>query len=71
MHTYIHTYAQISDFVSDYTGLPAALWHVAYEDPNVGEEDLEEFEVQEAFKAFKESQAPAVKRVKRHATLQS
>ena len=28
------------------------MWHVAYEDANVGEEDLEEFEVREALSAY-------------------
>eukprot|EP00281_Chroomonas_sp_CCMP1168_P016533 CAMPEP_0206216516 /NCGR_PEP_ID=MMETSP0047_2-20121206/2762_1 /ASSEMBLY_ACC=CAM_ASM_000192 /TAXON_ID=195065 /ORGANISM="Chroomonas mesostigmatica_cf, Strain CCMP1168" /LENGTH=62 /DNA_ID=CAMNT_0053638867 /DNA_START=82 /DNA_END=267 /DNA_ORIENTATION=- len=34
---------EVADFVSDHSGLPAALWHVVYDDANVGEEDLEEF----------------------------
>lgn len=35
--------ARFRDFVSGYTNLPAALWHVKYDDTmNLGEEDLEE-----------------------------
>ncbi len=51
---------QISDFVSDVTGQPAALWHVAYADRSVGEEDLEEFELREAVAAYVHAQAANV-----------
>ena len=39
--------ADESDFVSEETGKPAALWHVELEG-DLGEEDLEEFELVEA-----------------------
>lgn len=42
---------QIANFVSDATGLPGALWHVCYDDPDIGEEDLEEFEVLQSVSA--------------------
>ena len=43
--------AEESDFVSEETGKPAALWHMVYNDTGVGEEDLEEYEVKEALVA--------------------
>ena len=42
-----------SDVLSDFTGLPAALWRVKYDDKvDMGEEELEEVEVDDAIEAF-------------------
>jgi hypothetical protein len=40
-----------SNFVDD-AGQPAALWHIRFSDARIGEEDLEEAEVQEALEHF-------------------
>ena len=44
---------QVSDFVSEVSGLPAALWYVKYDDQGLGEEDLEEFEVIQAMHVYR------------------
>ena len=40
--------AQESDFTSDLTNSPAALWHIVFDDKNIGEEDMEEHELKVA-----------------------
>ena len=37
--------ARRSEFVSDYTQLPAALWRVKYDSAALGEEDLEQVRI--------------------------
>ena len=37
-----------SDYLAEATGVPAALWHMTYDDTRIGSEDLEEHEVVEA-----------------------
>ena len=44
--------AELSDFTSEFTGQPAALWHITYDASDMGEEDLEEVEVDDAIEAF-------------------
>jgi len=49
--------AEKSDFYCRETGLPAALWHVRFDDDEVGEEDLEVSEVQAACRDYDQLQA--------------
>ena len=42
----------LSDFLSEYTQEPAPLWHIKYDSAELGEEDLEEVEVEDAAEAF-------------------
>ena len=44
--------SHLSDFVSEYTKSPAPLWHIKYDSAAMGEEDLEEVEVEDAAEAF-------------------
>ena len=44
--------SHLSDFVSDYTKSPAPLWHIKFDSASMGEEDLEEVEVEDAAEAF-------------------
>ena len=48
--------AEKADYVSDITHAPVALWRVLYDDATLGEEDLEEFEVQDAIDSFERDQ---------------
>jgi hypothetical protein len=42
----------LSDFFSEFTQEPAPLWHIKYDSAELGEEDLEEVEVEDAAEAF-------------------
>jgi hypothetical protein len=44
--------SHLSDFSSEFTQEPAPLWHIKYDSAELGEEDLEEMEVEDAAKAF-------------------
>jgi hypothetical protein len=44
--------AELSNFWSDHTGKPAALWRVVYDNDLIGQEDLEDFEVEEAVQIY-------------------
>eukprot|EP00960_Hanusia_phi_P050952 760518-Hanusia_phi.AAC.2 len=44
--------AEVSDFVSEYFKVPAALWHVKFDSAAVGEEDLEQFEVEDGILSY-------------------
>ena len=44
--------SELSDYISEFTGQPAALWHIKYDASDMGEEDLEEVEVDDAIEAF-------------------
>ena len=44
--------SHLSDFISDFTHKPAPLWHIKYDSRDMGEEDLEEVEVDDAHEAF-------------------
>uniref|UniRef100_A0A7S4U6Z4 Plant heme peroxidase family profile domain-containing protein n=1 Tax=Guillardia theta TaxID=55529 RepID=A0A7S4U6Z4_GUITH len=44
----------LADFTSEHTNEPAALWHIQFDDENIGEEDLEEFEVRDAIDLYKD-----------------
>ena len=44
--------AELSNFVSEQTGRPAALWRVVYDHVGIGQEDLEDFEVDEAVQVY-------------------
>eukprot|EP00960_Hanusia_phi_P029264 747862-Hanusia_phi.AAC.9 len=48
---------EISDFVSKDTNQPAALWRISFDDEDIGEEDLEEFEIVNAIQAYEKLQA--------------
>ena len=45
--------ADESDFTSEDTNEPAALWHIVFDDRTVGEEDMEEHEIKEAILRFR------------------
>ena len=45
--------ADKSDFTSEATNEPAALWHIVFDDRTVGEEDMEEHEIKEAILRFR------------------
>ena len=45
---FLRLQAHESDFTSDLTNAPAALWHIELDDESIGEEDMEEHEVDEA-----------------------
>ena len=42
---FLRLQAHESDFTSDLTNAPAALWHIELDDESIGEEDMEEHEV--------------------------
>jgi hypothetical protein len=44
--------SHLSDFCSEFTQEPAPLWHIRYDNAELGEEDLEEVEVEDAAEAF-------------------
>ena len=44
--------ARFSNFVSEFTKLPAALWRVRYDSADIGEEDLELVELEDAMRAY-------------------
>jgi hypothetical protein len=44
--------SNLSDFFSEFTQEPAPLWHIKYDSAELGEEDLEEVEVEDAAEAF-------------------
>jgi hypothetical protein len=44
--------SHLSDFCSKFTREPAPLWHIKYDSAELGEEDMEEMEVEDAAKAF-------------------
>ena len=44
--------SHLSDFYSEFTQEPAPLWHIKYDSAELGEEDLEEVEVEDAAEAF-------------------
>ena len=44
--------ARFSNFVSEFTKLPAALWRVRYDSADMGEEDLELVELEDAMRAY-------------------
>lgn len=64
-HTLTHAYentdatvvgylpADISDYVSSFTGVAAALWRIKYDSADLGQEDLEEVEVDDSEHAFR------------------
>ena len=47
--------SHLSDFFSEYTQEPAPLWHIKYDSAELGEEDLEEVEVEDAAEAFQKN----------------
>ena len=44
--------AEISNFWSEHSNRPAALWRVVYDNLAIGQEDLEDFEVEEAVQVY-------------------
>ena len=44
--------ARFSNFVSEFTKMPAALWRVRYDSADIGEEDLELVELEDAMRAY-------------------
>jgi hypothetical protein len=44
--------SDLSEYFSEFTQEPAPLWHIKYDSAEMGEEDLEEVEVEDAAKAF-------------------
>ena len=44
--------AELSNFWSDHSRRPAALWRVVYDKADIGQEDLEDFEVEEAVQVY-------------------
>lgn len=54
---------EVSDFVSESSKKPAALWHMVYDSDSPGEEDLEEYEVIDGIELYSQDRSRALAQV--------